>query len=411
MTELLKVENEDQVLDTIKWAAGAETPLDVRGGGSKAAFGRPTEIDHVLDLSALSGVSYYEAAELVLSAGPATRVTEIENLLAEQGQQLMFEPPDLGPLLGGEAGVGTLGGLLACNLAGPRRVKTGAARDHFLGFSAVSGRGEVFKSGGRVVKNVTGFDLSKLMAGSFGTLAVMTEVTVKVLPSPEKTRTVLIAWAKDGIYDHGGIRAMIDAMGSAHEVSGAAHLPAAMAKRSTVDLVATGGRAITAIRVEGPEPSVEHRCAALREILAKYGNTEELHTENSMTLWREIRDVAFFADEQKRVVWRLSVPPSEGSRVALKILEGRPGEALYDWGGGMVWLALEPTADACANIVRQRVGEVGGHATLVRAPVDVRNRVSVFEPQDDVLEGIAARIKEGFDPKGILNPGRMYEGI
>jgi len=411
MTEIMKAENEQQVLDAIKWTAAEEKPLEVRGGGSKSSLGRPTEIDQVLDLSGLSGIEFYEPAELVLSAGAATTVAEVEEALAAKNQQMAFEPPDLGPMLGGAAGEGTLGGLLACNLAGPRRVKAGAARDHFLGFTAVSGRGEVFKSGGRVVKNVTGFDLSKLMAGSYGTLAVMTEVTVKVLPAPEKTRTVLITWAKDGIYDHGGVKAMCDAMASPHEVSGAVHLPAAIAKRSAVDFVAGSGRAVTALRLEGPEPSVAHRCEALKNQLGKYGDMEELHTDNSTALWRQVRDVWCFAEDQDRYIWRLSVPPSHGSRVALKILEGRPGEALYDWGGGLIWLALRATPDANANVVRQCVAEVGGHAMLVRAPEDVRLRVPVFEPQDGPLADITERIKEGFDPNGILNPERMYEGI
>jgi len=409
MTEILKAENDQQVLETLKWAAAEEKPLEVRGGRSKSSLGRPTEIDHVLDLSALSGVTYYEPSELVLAAGAATPVAEVEAALTENNQQMAFEPPDLGPLMGIAAGQGTLGGLLSCNLAGPRRIKAGSARDHFLGFNAVSGRGEEFKSGGRVVKNVTGFDLSKLLAGSYGTLAVMTEVTLKVLPAPEKVRTVLISWSKDGIYDHGGVKALTDAMASAHEVSGAAHLPAAIAKRSAVDYVAGSGRAVTAIRVEGPEPSVAHRCDALKSLLGKYGDMEELHTANSTVLWREIRDVACFADEHDRDVWRISVPPASGSRVALKILEGRPGEALYDWSGGLIWLALNPTPDACASVVRQTVAEFGGHAMLVRAPEAVRLRVPVFEPQDGALENITRRIKEGFDPHGILNPGRMYE--
>lgn len=409
MTEILKADTDDQVLDIIKWAAAEGKPLEVRGSGSKAVLGRPTALENALDLSALSGVRFYEPAELVLSAGAATSVAEVETLLTDQNQQMAFEPPDLGPMLGQAAGGGTLGGLLACNLAGPRRIKAGSARDHFLGFSAVSGRGEVFKSGGRVVKNVTGFDLSKLMAGSYGTLAAMTEVTVKVLPAPEKIRTVLVAWAKDGIYDHGGIKAMTEALASPHEVSGAAHLPAAVAKRSSVDYVSGGGRAITAIRVEGPEPSVAHRCEALRSLLAPLGDTEELHTANSLKLWREVRDVSYFAEDQERHIWRISVPPTEGSRVALQILEGRPGEAVYDWGGGLIWLALRAAPDACANVVRQCVNAVGGHAMLIRAPEDVRERVSVFEPQEGPLEDITRRIKEGFDPNGILNPGRMHE--
>jgi len=411
MTDILKPENAEQVLETIKWAAAEQMRLDVRGNGSKLGLGRPMSDTRTLDLSALSGITYYEPAELVLSAGAATPMDDIRRALSEKNQIMAFEPPDLGKLLGKGPGLATLGGTLACNLAGPRRIKLGAARDHFLGFNAVSGRGEVFKSGGRVVKNVTGFDLSKLLAGSFGTLAVMTDATIKVLPAPEKVRTVLIRWAQDGIYDHGGVKAMNDAMATPHEVSGAAHLPAALAKLSAVDFVAETGRAITALRVEGPGPSVEHRCRELRQLLGKYGATEELHSANSKVLWKEIRDVSYFTHEHDRVIWRLSVPPAEGSRVALKILEGNPGEALYDWAGGLIWLALRPRDDALAEVVRRHVDAAGGHANLFRAPAEVRQEVSVFHPLDPAVQAITKRIKEGFDPNGILNPGRMYEGM
>ena len=411
MSDILKPETPEQVLEAVKWAASEQTPLELRGAGSKAGLGRPMGDLPCLDLSGLTGINYYEPAELVMSAAAATPMADIERALAEKNQQLAFEPPDLGRLLGGTPGLATLGGTVACNLAGPRRIKAGAARDHFLGFQAVSGRGEEFKSGSRVVKNVTGFDLSKLIAGSHGTLAVITEATVKVVPSPEKVRTVLIRWAQDGIYDHGGVKAMNDAATSAYEIAGAAHLPAALAKLSTVDYVAETGRAITAIRVEGPGPSVEHRCRELRQLLAKYGATEELHTANSKVLWREIRDVTYFSHDMERHIWRISVPPTEGSRVALKIHEGNPGEALYDWAGGLIWLAMQPRQDNLDEVVRHYAGEVGGHATLFRAPEEVRGRVSVFEPMEGALGDIAKRIKEGFDPNGILNPGRMYEGI
>ncbi len=411
MSDILKPESPEQVLEAVKWAAAEGTPLQIKGAGTKAELGRPMSDVQTLDLSALSDITFYEPAELVLSAAAATPMMEIRRALAEHNQQMAFEPPDLGPLLGQSPDAATLGGTLACNLAGPRRIKAGAARDHFLGFNAVSGRGEVFKSGSRVVKNVTGFDLSKLIAGSHGTLAVITEATIKVLPAPEQIRTVLIRWSKDGIYDHGGVKAMGDALASAHEVSAAAHLPAALAKLSAVDFVAETGRAITALRVEGPGPSVDHRCRELRQLLAKYGATEELHSANSKVFWHEIRDVTYFTHEMERHIWRLSVPPADGSRVALKILEGNPGEALYDWGGGLIWLALEAADDAHADVVRHYVDEVGGHATLFRAPAEIRQTASVFHPLEGAVAGITKRIKEGFDPNGILNPGRMYEGM
>ncbi len=409
MSETLKPETAEQVLDAVKWAAASESPLAVKGQGSKEGFGRAVEADCWLDLSGLTGIGCYEPNELFMTAGAATTLAEIEAALRQNNQQMAFEPADLGILLGGEGDAGTIGGAIACNLAGPRRIKVGAARDHFLGFNAVSGRGETFKSGGTVVKNVTGFDLSKLIAGSFGTLAVMTEVTFKVLPAPEKTRTVLVL----GLSDQDAMKAMAKALGSSHEVSGAAHLPEAAAKGSKVSHVAGTGRSVTAFRVEGPGPSVEHRCRALMALLGGGASVEELHSENSALLWREICDVRLLDGdgENGRQVWRLSVPPMNGAGVAEQLTAGTGASVFYDWGGGLIWLTMDATPDAGHETVRRAVEAAGGHATLVRAGADVRNRVPVFEPQTGALREITARIKEGFDPKGILNPGRMVEGV
>jgi len=409
MADTLRPESASGVLEAVKWAAAEEVSFDVRGAGSKTALGRPMSDEHILDLSALSGIDAYEPGELLLVARPGTPISEIERVLAEQHQQLQFEPADLGPLLDGEAEQGTLGGAIACNLGGPRRIKSGAARDHILGFDAVSGRGEVFKAGGRVVKNVTGFDLSKLMAGSYGTLAVMTEINIKVMPAPEKTRTVLVAWPPSGVHDHGAMAAMSEAMNSSHEVSAAAHLPGAVAMRSNVDYVSGAGGAVTAIRVEGPGPSVDHRCRELKSLLGIHGEVEELHSKNSDTLWREVRDAAYFTNIADRQIWRVSVAPASGSQVALRILDGHPGEVFYDCGGGLIWAALNPAEDACETVVRAAAASVSGHATLIRADAKVRARVPVFQPQPAPLAKLSRQVKEAFDPRGILNPGRMYE--
>jgi glycolate oxidase FAD binding subunit len=327
MTERLAPNTPEDVIAAVQWAAANDAPLDIQGAGTKRGWGSVFRTNHVLDVSALNGVTLYEADELVLSAGPGTSLIEIQTLLAESGQQLAFEPPDLGPLFGQPAGLQTLGGVVATNLSGPRRIKSGGARDHFLGFSAVTGRGEAIKSGGRVVKNVTGYDLCKLFAGSFGTLGVMTTLTVKVLPAGEKTRTVLLYGLDDGV----AMRALTHALNSAHEVSAAAHLPAAVAARSDVGYVGKAARSVTAVRVEGVGPSVEHRCAALRELLDVYGEGEELHGHNSRTLWREIGDVAPLLPDTAKAVWRLSVPPSIGPTIA-QVCAGVPGsEWFYDW--------------------------------------------------------------------------------
>jgi len=407
MPETFKPETGEQVAEAVAWAVAEETPIEVFGRGSKRGLGRPLQVSHGLDLSGLTGITLYEPEELVLSAKAGTPLAEIEAALAEKHQALAFEPPDLGPLLGGAAGGGTIGGMLACNLAGPRRIKAGAARDHFLGFQAVSGRGEVFKSGGRVVKNVTGYDLCKLLAGSYGTLAAMTDVTVKVLPAPEKTRTVLI-------YDldsTGGIAALTHALNSSYEVSAAAHLPTAAAAGSQVAYVKEPNRSVTAVRVEGTGLSVAYRAAALRKELAEYGKTEELHSRNSALLWREIRDVAPLLRTNDCHVWRISVPPQEGLAVARRI--GCDGRAMvyYDWGGGLIWAAILPSDDGEHEIVRAAIAECGGHATLVRAPEALRAAVPVFQPQDPALAALSRRVKESFDPRGVLNPGRMVAGF
>lgn len=411
MSDTLKPENAEQLLQAVQWAVAEKQPLEVLAGGSKRAYGRPMQTAATLDLSALYGIKIYEPAELYMTALAGTPMSDIDAALAEAGQQLSFEPPDLGPLLGGAANAGTIGGVVACNLAGPRRIKEGAARDHVLGFHAVSGRGETFKSGGTVVKNVSGFDLSKLLAGSLGTLAVMSEVTLKVLPAPEKIRTLLICWRTDGVYDHGAMTAMSRALGSPHDVSGAAHLPAAVAARSSVDYVSNSGGGVTALRVEGPAPSVEHRAKALTETLKEFGQIEELHTSNSKTFWQEIRDVsAFVGRDDLPIVWHLSVPPASGAKVALSLLEELRGEVIYDWGGGSIWLALAG-GDAHADEARAAVAKTGGHATLIRAPVDVRAETPVFQPRLGPESDVTKNIKIGFDPDGILNPGRMYQGV
>jgi len=407
VTETLRPENAEAVRAALVEANAAGTPLEVRGAGTKRAIGRPVQARATLALDGLSGVLSYEPAELVLTALAGTPLAEIEAALAEQRQCLAFEPADYGALLGQSPGGQTLGGVIACNLSGPRRLKAGAARDHFLGFKAVSGRGEAFKAGGHVVKNVTGYDLSKLLAGSWGTLAVMTEVTVKVLPAPEKARTVLVF----GLDEAAAMAALAAALGSAHEVSGAAHLPARIAARSAVPYVRDAGASVTALRVEGPGPSAEHRCAALRALLGAKAAVEELHSMNSRTLWAEIRDATLIAAPAERLVWRLSVPPAAGARVGARLAAALGAELYYDWAGGLIWLAVPPTADAGAASIRAAVAETGGHATLIRAPYDLRAASEVTQPQPAALAALAQRLKEAFDPAGILNPGRLYPGL
>ena len=402
--ETLRPTTEDEAIEAVGWACEGERALEIVSGGSRRGVGRPANAEAVLDLSGLTGITLYEPEELVLTAGPGTALSEIAARLAQHGQTLAFEPPDLGPLLGTAPDMATLGGCMAANLSGPRRFKAGAARDHFLGVRAVSGRGELFKSGGRVVKNVTGYDLCKLLAGSWGTLAAMTEITVKVLPAAEKLRTVLVY----GLDDEAAMEAMTRALGGPFEVSGAAHLPAGIAALSAVGRVRDAGTPVTALRVEGPEPSVLARTEALRRLFEHDHAIEELHGHNSAAFWREVGSVRFLAEPGEEIVWRLSVPPAEGAAVAGRIAGELDARVFYDWGGGLIWLALPAGTDgAGAEPVRRAVGPTGGHATLIRAPEAVRRVVPAFQPQPPGLAALSARVKQAFDPVGILNPGRM----
>ncbi|MGX5850331.1 FAD-binding protein [Mesorhizobium sp. PL10] len=392
-----------EVLSTVQWAAAEESPLETIGHGSKRGIGRPQQSEHTLDLSQLTGVTLYEPAELVLSAKAGTSLSEIETLLAENGQQFAFEPMDYGPLLGGTPGKGTIGGVLAANLSGPRRLKAGAARDHILGINAVAGRGEAFKSGGRVVKNVTGYELSKLMANSWGTLAVFTDVTFKVLPAAETEVTLAVR----GLLDDAAAAAMALALGSSAEVSSAAHLPERIAAR--VAGGSLGADAATLLRVEGFGPSVAYRIEALKTLLKNAGPLQEIAGDASHTLWRDVRDCAPFADGSERPVWRVSMAPSQAHQMVLTLRMQIGVSAFYDWQGGLVWLRMEegdPEAGLLRGLIRKHGG---GHATLVRAAPSHRAAVPVFEPQAPHLAALSARLKAEFDPKAILNPGRMAQ--
>lgn len=388
-----------EVLAAVQWAASEETPIELVGHGSKRGIGRPAQAEHTLDLSRLSGVALYEPEELVLSALAGTPLAEIEALLKGKGQQLAFEPMDYGPLLGGEAGRGTIGGVLATNLSGPRRLSAGAARDHILGVHAVSGRGEAFKSGGRVVKNVTGYDMSKLMAGSWGTLAAVTLVTFKVLPAAETETTLAIR----GLLDEQAAAAMAMALGSSAEVSSAAHLPEGIAGK----VAGLGPDAATLLRLEGFPPSIAYRLNLLRDMLKNAGELQVLAGDGSRAVWRDVRDCVPFADGADTPVWRVSMPPGRSHHMTLALRRDVPASCFYDWQGGLVWLRMEhgePEAERLRALVK---AHGGGHATLVRASPAVRAATPAFEPQAPALAALSRRLKGEFDPKGILNPGRI----
>ncbi len=386
----------------VEAALAEKHPLEVLGRGSKRAFGRPVEAEFALSTEKLGGVTLYEPGELVMSARAGTPLAEIEAMLAEHRQELAFEPADYGRISGGAPGRQTIGGIFACNLSGPRRIKVGAARDHLLGLHCVTGFGRQIKTGGRVMKNVTGYDLCKLLTGSFGTLAVLTEVTFKVLPAAETVGTLLVS--NDG--ETGLLAALRAAMGTPYDVSGAALLPASVAARSAVGEIAAAPGPVAAIRVEGPAPSVDYRLERLTAVLAGEGREfTRLDAEQSRILWREIRDVTLLP--QSSCLWRLSVPPAAGAELAPRFAE-LAAECLFDWSGGLVWLAPEQVSAEQAGAIRETFAPFGGHATLIRAPETARAELEVFQPQPAPLAALTRRVKESFDPERILNRGRMY---
>ena len=396
--------DEAQVVEAVQWAIANDAPLDVVGQGSKRGLGRPAQTRATLDVSGLTGITLYEPEELVLTARAGTPIAEIETLLAENGQEMQFEPIDYGPLHGFERGAGTIGGVVSCNLAGPRRLKAGATRDHVLGVRLVTGRGEAIKSGGRVVKNVTGYDLSKGVTGAFGTLGVLTEVTIKVLPRAEHETTLVLR----GLTDEAAAKAMARAMGSSAEVSAAAHLPELVAARVADGALASSPA--TLLRVEGFETSVAYRLDTLERLLGGAGGAmERIEGDASRVVWRDVRDAVPFADGTMRPVWRVSLAPTDGWRAVEAMRMGAGVDAFYDWQGGLVWMRME--GDPETDALRRITAKLGGQAVLARAEPGVRASVPVMEPEPPALAALSARLKEQFDPHGVLNPGRMVAGV
>lgn len=366
--------------------ASASQPLRIVGGGTRQALGCPVA-GMALNTGELAGIVDYQPGALTLVARAGTRLSEIDAALAGSNQHLAFEPMDHRLLLG-SSGEPTIGGVVAGNLSGPRRVQAGACRDFLLGLRFVDGLGNAVKTGGRVMKNVTGLDLVKLLAGSFGSVGIITEVAFKVLPKPEASAQLTL----DGLSDENAISAMAMVLGSPFEITGAAHIP---------------GRAMTYIRLEGFEASVKYRIDRVRDLLAAFGPAEIITDARAIAEnWRSIRDVADFA-AVPGAVWRISTRPSVAPLLVASI--GKvvtDARAIYDCGGGLVWLLVPDTLDASAGLIRSNLREFGGgHATLIRAGEATRGSVPVFEPEPVELRRISRGIRAKFDPKGILNRG------
>jgi glycolate oxidase FAD binding subunit len=393
---ILSPVNEAEAAAHVKQARTARRTLTIAGGGTRQQLGRPCRSDAVLSSQALSGITLYEPAEMVIAARAGTSVRALEGALADNGQFLPFEPMDHRALLGSD-GEPTVGAIAACNLSGPRRLVAGAARDCLIGLRLINGRGEVIRAGGRVMKNVTGLDLVKLNAGAYGTLGLITEVTFKVLPRPERSATLILL----GLSDVRAIESLSAALGSPFEISGAAHLPAGLGAPV----------ARTLIRIEHFSASVDYRLQQLRTLLGSFGPSQVDEGEASLRLWRAVRDAEFLVEPFGRAVWRISVAPNQGPQVMARLGGVSPLQHFYDWGGGLIWLSCSSQSDAGATVIRSALDEFGGHATLVRAPEDVRAAVPVFQPLPDPVMRLTDGIKKSFDPDRIMNAGRMYAGI
>ncbi len=399
-TELIMPTSTDELVDAVKSAVKGGKVVKVSGAGTKAVIGNHVAADLEISTTKLSGVTEYIHSELVMTAQAGTPLSVVEKELAKNNQMLAFEPSDYAQLLGSDKEQ-TIGGVFATNMSGSRRLSAGAARDALLGVKFVNGKGQLIKSGGKVMKNVTGLDLVKLLAGSWGTLGIMSEVTFKVLPRPEIMKTILIS----GLSDADATSAMAKAMGQSTEVSSAAHLP-----QSVSGAFLDGsyeGQSITALRLEGLKESVDDREKRLMDALSEYSNLSVIETEQSAILWQEIANVKPFIDADT-IIWKVSVAPSEGHKLVAELGKTTDVDALYDWQGGLVWISMKSGHNA--GELRQLIKSLGGgHATLIRASEEVRSEVDVFEPQPLPVAALSARIKAQIDPQNILNPGRMSQ--
>lgn len=392
--EILTPASEAEAAELVLEARGKGRKLDIVGGGTRRGLGRPARAEAAIGTTKMSGIVFYEPAEMVICAEAGTPISQIEALIAQRGQMLPFEPMDHRDLYETQ-GEPTLGGLVAANISGPRRISAGAARDALIGLRLVNGRGEIIKSGGRVMKNVTGLDLVKLNCGAQGTLGLVTQATLKLLPTPERAASIVIR----RLDDRRAIEALSLALGSPFAVSGAAHISGGMGREFPR----------TFLRLEGFSDSVDYRIGAILALLKPFGAKHALEGEDSARIWRDIRDARFLAAPTDRAIWRVSLAPSKAADYLASV--GPHALAhFYDWGGGLVWLSAAASAAASAAI-RAALAPLGGHATLVRAPEDLRETIDVFEPLPAPLMRITRGVKASFDPDGIFNAGRMYAGM
>ena len=406
MEQILRPVDEDEVAQILRERSASGEALEIVGSATKRGCGRPVRAYTQLSTKNLRGVTLYEPNELVISARAGTPLATVETELDKNNQRLMCEPIDLGPMMGLADGQATVGGLYSTNLSGARRLTAGAMRDQVLGVRGVNGRGEQFKSGGRVLKNVTGVDLCRGLSGSWGTLSVFTEVTMKVLAKPQETRTLIVTGQPDAI----AVELMCAAMGTPFEISAAIHLQAPFAARLGHTAIGNVRNAITALRIENMSSAVAYRSDQLKRRFSPYGELMELGHDESIGFWQALQRLEFIGPGED-AVWRVSTTPTLAPEVVRSISNYTQANVAFDWSGGLIWFEIPQSADAGAADIRRVIATLGGHATLIRAPEKVRKSVEVFQPLEARLELLTKKLKEAFDPAGILNPGRMYATI
>jgi glycolate oxidase FAD binding subunit len=413
----IAAQNLKDVREALRWARDEDKQLELYSGGTKRAIGRPATDSYGVSVKPLSGILFYEPAELVISMRAATPLAEVNALLAEHKQVLAFEPPDWSNLFSLQGGSPTCCGVIGSNSSGSRRILAGAARDHLLGFRAISGRGVDFQSGGRVVKNVTGYDLSKLMTGSWGTLAIMYELTLKTMPAAETTRTLFLYGAEDDE----ALRWMNKILSQNFAISGAAHIPLATAKQwGGLDGTPTS---LTAFRLEGTQQATQSKLNELQILIGTEQQINNNEGEAALQFWHSVNNLSVFSAPSANTsapLWRILTPRNQAAHLAAR-LSAECEDVLYfmEWGGGLIWLSHDVSSGETelgdfiqkANQIRNICLECDAQAILIRASKEARERISFLPPLSSPLAALTARIKNAFDPNGILNPGRLYYGI
>jgi glycolate oxidase FAD binding subunit len=405
-------EKEKEVSNFIKKFYKSNIPIEIVGSGSKRKIGKPLQCANVLNLSKLNGIIEYLPEELYIKVKACTPLEQIEKELKKNDQQLAFEPINFGYLFNGKSDSGTAAGQVACNISGPRRFKVGSVRDHVLGFRGVNGRGDIIKSGGTVVKNVTGYDLSKLICGSYGTLVALTEITFKVLPSPQESKTLII-------HDQQLVSAsdfLDKSISSSSDVSGATFLPIQPENNGCMmdvektfklnDLKHKGS--LTAIRIEGSKNSIEQRVQSLiNELKIIDTNISILETYQSEIFWNKVKNLEFFSLSKNNIL-RIVIPPSECIKLVYQL--SNKFKYFLDWGGALMWLEAYELSEEMFESIRKKVVRLGGYVTMIKNSDYLPYVEDVFTINSDRFN-ISQNIKKSFDPKRILNPGKMYTGI